>query len=81
MTLKLVEDILRAAEASGIDPYRTPFKPSDLGLSAQDYGSFSDYCADTESAQYNSHICLKAVEFRRDGKPLRYILLKKGERL
>jgi hypothetical protein len=42
--MKLRRDIIASAKNKGINPYTTPFKPSDLGLRASDYGSFSDYC-------------------------------------
>ncbi len=74
--MPLRDDILQAAETRGINPYSDAFKPSELGLKASDYGSFSDYCADTRSAQWNTQIILRVVEYRRDGKPFRYVLLR-----
>lgn len=58
----LVEDIEHSAREHGIDPYTTPFRPRDLGLKASDYGSFSDYCSDTQSAQYNKRVYLKVAK-------------------
>lgn len=74
--MKIRDDIFKAAKVKGINPYKTPFKASELGLKATDYGSFSDYCEDTESSKYNPNVILKPVEFRTDGKPLRYVLIK-----
>jgi len=75
--MKIAEDILRESKRVGIDPYKDPFRPSDLGLNASDYGSFSDWCEDTTSARWNQHVCLEAAKFRKDNKPLKYILLPK----
>ena len=72
----LREDILREAASRNIDPYREPFKPSELGLISSSYGSFSDYCADTTSSKWNKQVILKAVESDRSGRPLRYVLLR-----
>jgi len=72
----LKEDILRASKKHDINPYIQPFKPSELGLKSSDYGSFSDYCGNTESAKWNQSIILKPVEFNKGGRPWRYLLLK-----
>ena len=77
--MKIADDILRESKRVGIDPYRDPFRPADLGLKASDYGSFSDWCRDTTSARWNQHICLDAVQFRKDDKPLKYVLLPKDQ--
>lgn len=74
--MALKNDILQASRRIGIDPYNDPFKPSELRLNASKYGSFSDYCADTESSKWNSNVILRPVELRKDGKPLRYLLIK-----
>jgi len=74
--MKIRDDILKATGVKKINPYKTPFKASDLGLRASDYGSFSDYCEDTESSKYNPNVVLRPVEFTANGKPLRYILIK-----
>jgi hypothetical protein len=75
-SMSLREDILNSAKAKNINPYIKPFKPSDLDLNSNDYGSFSDYCAPTEtvSGQYNEHTFLKVAQWRGD-KPYRYLLL------
>ena len=75
----LVEDIEIAARERGIDPYTTPFSPRDLGLQASDYGSFSDYCSDTQSAQYNERVYLKVAGWNNE-KPAAYLLLPLNER-
>ena len=69
-------DIIRAAKARGIDPFTKPFKPSDLGIKASDYGSFSDWCdkKQTKSGKYNVNVCLSVAEWR-NGKPFKYVLL------
>jgi hypothetical protein len=74
--MPLKNDILQASNKRGIDPYTDAFKPSELGLKASTYGSFSDYCGNTKSSRWNTSVILKAVEFRKDGKPLRYLLIK-----
>jgi len=74
--MDLKEDILREAKKRDINPYMQPFKPSELGLKASDYGSFSDYCKDTKSAKWNRSIILDPVEFNKGGRPWRYLLLK-----
>ena len=77
--MRIARDIIREANDRGIDPYRDPFKPSDLGLRPQNYGSFSDWCSNTGSSIHNRHVCLRAVEFRIDEKPIRYVLLPESE--
>lgn len=73
----LKEDILKAAQAKGWDPYTQPFKPGDLGLDAGKYGSFSDHCikGDTQSAQYSPHQILRVAQRNASGGPMRYLLL------
>ena len=70
-------DIIVAAKSRGINPFTTPFKPVELGLRSSDYGSFSDFCSSktTASGKWNQHVVLKAVEFDKSGRPLRYVLL------
>jgi hypothetical protein len=74
----LKEAILEASSVRGIDPYRQPFKPADLGIIASDYGSFSDYCSksETQSGKWNKEVILEAAEWTRTGKPYKYILKK-----
>jgi len=76
--LGLKEDILRASRKRDIDPYNDSFKPSELGLKASKYGSFSDYCSKNEtlSGQYNNNVILKVVERDKANRPRRYLLLK-----
>jgi len=71
---KLKSDITVAARRSNIDPYKDPFKASDLGLNASDYGSFSDHCkkGTTKSSKWCGCGLLKLVQ----KKPFRYILMK-----
>jgi hypothetical protein len=74
--MNLRDDILRNSILRGLDPFTVPFKPSDLGLIANNYGSFSDHCADTKSSKYSRDITLKVVEWSKTGKPLKYLLLE-----
>ena len=78
--MNLCEAILKASKERGIDPFKTPFKPSDLGLKASDYGSFSDWCevGETKSARYNPRACLRVKEWRGP-KPYRYLLRSREE--
>ncbi len=71
---RLKEDIKNTAKKKGTDPYRKPFKPSDLGLISSDYGSFSDHCekGTTKSSRWCGCGLLKCVS----KKPFRYILVK-----
>ncbi len=73
----LKEDILEASKKVGLNPYNQVFKPSDLGLTSSDYGSFSDYCSkdDTLSGQWSSKIILKVAERNKSGKPHKYFLI------
>ena len=75
--MSLKNDIIKAAARKGINPYKHPFKPADLGLSASDYGSFSDYCSkeETVSGKWNKQVILKVAEFGKTGRPRRYLLL------
>lgn len=79
--MHLCKDIQRAAKVKGIDPYNTPFRPRDLGLYANNYGSFSDWCSRTQttSGKYNRHICLKVAERNSGGRPYKYVLLPENE--
>lgn len=72
----LVTDVLNAARERGIDPCTQAFKPLELHLQSERYGSFSDHCAESESGQnwQPGHHCLKVAEWRKDGRPLRYLL-------
>ncbi len=74
--MNLCEEIIAAARKKGIDPFKTPFKPSDLNLNASDYGSFSDWCkiGETKSAKYKTQVCLTVAERTLNGKPYRYLL-------
>jgi hypothetical protein len=74
----LKEDIIKASKRVGIDPYKQPFKPSDLDLNSNDYGSFSDHCSkdDTASGKWASDVILKAVEKDCGGRPRKYLLIK-----
>lgn len=71
------EDILEASKSIGINPYTKPFKPSDLGLSSNKYGSFSDYCSeiDSISGKYSETTILKVAEKDKSGRPFKYLLL------
>ena len=76
--MKLKEAILLASNKVGLNPYINPFKPSDLGLNSNQYGSFSDYCSekDTVSGKHNKATILQVAERNRLGKPLKYLLIK-----
>jgi len=73
----LGEDIIRAAQKLGIDPFQMLFTPKDLNLKASDYGSFADWCSPEEakSGKWNKYVCLKVAEHSNSGKPRRYVLL------
>jgi len=75
--MKLRDAILTASCRCGIDPYREPFKPADLGINANDYGSFSDHCSPNEtcSGKYNREVILKVAERGYGGRPLKYLLI------
>lgn len=81
--MSLEKHILIAAKEKGIDPYLVPFKPSDLGLTASNYGSFSDHCSKNEtiSGKWAKDEILKVVERKSNGAPKRYLLLKNKSRL
>jgi len=76
----LKETILRESAVRGIDPYKQEFRPSDLGIKASEYGSFSDHCSEeeTQSGQYNREVILKVVERTLTGRPRKYVLLDNG---
>ncbi|MCX6765345.1 MAG: hypothetical protein NT148_02290 [Candidatus Nealsonbacteria bacterium] len=76
------DDIMKKASEKGIDPYTQPFKPSELGLRASEYGSFSDYCSEKEtvSGKWNAQVILEAVEFDNADRPYRYLLLREKYR-
>lgn len=69
----LRDDILESAKTKGINPYITPFKPSDLDLNPNNYRSFSSYCA-TKEGQYNERNFLKVAQ-RRGKRPYKYLVL------
>jgi len=73
----LKEDILEASKRVRLNPYKQAFKPSDLGLTYSNYGSFSDYCSkdDTLSGQWSSKIILKVAERNKSGKPRSSLLI------
>ena len=73
--MKIAEEIQEKARNLGINPFNTPFTPKDLGITASNYGSFSDFCDNTKSSRWNSHVCLKAVEFNKGHRPTKYLLL------
>jgi cytochrome c1 len=74
--MNLREDILSASKVRKIDPYTKAFKPSDLGLKASNYGSFSDHCNknETRSGKWNPNVILSVAE-RKGDKPYKYFLL------
>lgn len=75
--MKIKEDILNASKKVGINPYTEPFKPSDLSLNSNQYGSFSDYCSenDSTSGKYTETTVLKVAQRDSSGKPFKYLLL------
>ena len=75
---KLKKEILRKATDKGMDPYENAFKPSDLAIKADKYGSFSDFCSsrDTISGKWNKETILKPVEWKKNNKPHKYLLIK-----
>ena len=68
---QLKKDIIESADGI-LDPYNEPFKPGDLGLKANQYGSFSDHCITntTISSKWCGCGTLKCVNKR----PYKYIL-------
>lgn len=76
MAEKLKKDIKNAAIKRGINPYKESFKPSDLGLTASDYGSFSDHCekGTTKSSKWCGCGLLQCVNINK--RPFKYILIK-----
>jgi len=80
--VRLCDDILKVFEqGKWPDPYSNPFRPRDLGLSANAYGSFADYCApeDAKSGEWNKCICLKVAKTNRAGRPTHYLLLPRDQ--
>lgn len=75
--MSLKEDILKASNLHGMDPYNQPFKPSDLKLNSGKYGSFSDYCSknETKSGKYSKTTILKVAEKKKNNKPYKYLLI------
>jgi hypothetical protein len=69
------------AEKKCLDPFSTPFKPADLGINANRYGSFSDWCANgqTKSSKYNKSVCLTVAKFNKSGQPHLYLLLPEND--
>ncbi len=76
--MDLENDILKSSKSLGIDPYNEPFTPKMLGINANNYGSFSDFCGsnDTKSGQYNKKVILKVAKRNKAGKPRSYLLIK-----
>ena len=68
--------ILEAAEKKNINPYKQPFVPKELGLRADKYGAFADYCNrnNTKSGKWNKSEILTAVEFNKGNRPTKYLL-------
>lgn len=77
MAEKLKKDIKNAARKRGIDPHKGPFKPSDLGLDASNYGSFADFCSPKEakSGKWRKEIILRVVEYSKNKRPKKYLLI------
>jgi len=76
--MKLTKEIIiQAANAKGFNPYKTPFKPSDLNLKSNDYGSFSDYCSpkETTSGKWRKEDTILTVAEWRNNKPYKYFLI------
>jgi len=75
--MNIKEDILNASKKIGINPYTEPFKPSDLGLNSNNYGSFSDYCSeyDSTSGKYTETTILKVAQKDSRGRPFKYLLI------
>ncbi|MCK5320186.1 macro domain-containing protein [Candidatus Parcubacteria bacterium] len=76
MAILTVEIIKQAAEQKGFNLRDKAFAPRDLGLKANRYGAFSDYCNNTKSSKHNKREILTAVEFNKGGRPTKYKLLK-----
>ena len=78
---RLCKDIQRAAKTKGLDPYNTPFRPRDLGLYANNYGSFSDWCSgkETTSGRHTRNVCLKVFSRDSSRRPYKYVLLPENE--
>jgi hypothetical protein len=78
---RLCKDIQRVAKLAGIDYEDRPFRPKDLGLYANSYGSFSDWCSrkQTTSGRHNRHVCLRVVKRNSGGRPYTYVLLPEDE--
>ena len=74
MAILTKEIIEKAAKQNGINPYEESFSPKDLGLDANKFGSFSDYCDNTKSSRYNRIVILKATHFNKGGRPTKYFL-------
>lgn len=72
------KDILEASQRVGIDPYTTPFKPSDLGINSNKYGSFADYCSEVDSisGKYTDTSILQVIQRDQGGRPFKYLLLR-----
>ena len=69
------EDILKASAING-DPYKEPFRASDLGLASSDYGSISDHCSkkETVSGKWSPDVILKVAQKDKSGRPSKYLL-------
>jgi len=70
------EIVIEAAGRNKINPYKDSFYPRDLKLRADRYGSFSDYCKNTLSSQYNKSVILEPAIFDSRGRPKKYLLIK-----
>lgn len=80
----LGDHILAVAPSRGWDPYRQPFRPSDLGIVASDYGSFLDWCPDEQhggsvSGRRDRRVCLRVKTRDGTGSPVTYLLLPKNQ--
>jgi len=64
---KLKNEITKKAKEKNFNPFSQSFKPSDLGINSDKYGSFSDFCSpkDTISGKWNKDVILKAVEWKK----------------
>lgn len=74
MTILTAKIIKQAAKRKRFDLRNKAFAPKDIGLTANQYGSFSDYCDNTKSSIYNKRVILTAVEFGKGKRPKKYKL-------
>jgi len=75
---KLRSDIINKAKDKDLDPYKDPFRPRDLEINSDKYGSFADFCdpKEAKSGKWQNDIILKVAQNKKDGKPFKYILIK-----